>query len=192
MKPSSGVTLKTSDFSGGTLTLTFEDATEIAAGKPYIIRWSGDGTDNLVNPTFTGVTISNATASVETDYVDFIGTYDPTDIYTTGKTNLYLGDDNKLYYPWGNDMTSFTINAFRGYFQLKNGLVCGEPAQSGSGINNFVLNFGEETGIGVIKDERLKMKDADGAWYTLDGRKLSGKPTAKGIYIKNGYKVVIK
>ena len=31
-----------------------------------------------------------------------------------------------------------------------------------------------------------------GAWYTLDGRKLIGKPTQKGVYIVNGRKVVIK
>ena len=29
-------------------------------------------------------------------------------------------------------------------------------------------------------------------WYTLDGCKLSGKPTQKGIYVNNGSKVVIK
>lgn len=31
-----------------------------------------------------------------------------------------------------------------------------------------------------------------GAWYTLDGRKLNGMPTVKGMYINNGKKVVIK
>ena len=30
------------------------------------------------------------------------------------------------------------------------------------------------------------------AWYTLDGRKLSGEPTQKGLYINNGKKVIIK
>ena len=30
------------------------------------------------------------------------------------------------------------------------------------------------------------------AWYTLDGRKLDGKPTQKGLYINNGRKTVIK
>jgi hypothetical protein len=29
-------------------------------------------------------------------------------------------------------------------------------------------------------------------WYTLDGRKLDGMPTKKGIYINGGRKVVIK
>jgi len=30
------------------------------------------------------------------------------------------------------------------------------------------------------------------AWYTLDGVRLSGKPSTKGIYINNGRKIVIK
>ena len=31
-----------------------------------------------------------------------------------------------------------------------------------------------------------------GDWYSLDGRKLSSKPTQKGVYIQNGKKIVIK
>jgi len=31
-----------------------------------------------------------------------------------------------------------------------------------------------------------------GAWYSLDGRLLSGKPVKSGVYVKNGNKVVIK
>lgn len=30
------------------------------------------------------------------------------------------------------------------------------------------------------------------AWYSLDGRRLSGKPAVRGIYINNGRKIVIK
>jgi hypothetical protein len=29
-------------------------------------------------------------------------------------------------------------------------------------------------------------------WYTIDGRRLSGKPTRKGVYIHNGVKVVVR
>jgi hypothetical protein len=28
-------------------------------------------------------------------------------------------------------------------------------------------------------------------WYDLNGRKLNGKPAQKGIYIKNGKKIVV-
>lgn len=30
------------------------------------------------------------------------------------------------------------------------------------------------------------------SWFMLDGRKQNSKPTAKGVYINNGRKVVIK
>jgi hypothetical protein len=32
----------------------------------------------------------------------------------------------------------------------------------------------------------------NGEWYDLNGRKLNGKPAQKGIYIKNGKKIVVK
>ena len=30
------------------------------------------------------------------------------------------------------------------------------------------------------------------AWYSLDGRKLDGKPTKSGVYIREGKKVIVK
>ena len=130
------------------------DATKIEAGKPYIFKASGS---DIAGPTFKGVTISNATTPVEKDYVDFVGTYSPIDIFTEEKTNLYLGANDKLYYPSGEGMTSFTINSFRAYFQLKGGLTAGELSTTegleGQNINALVLNFGEETGIREISKE---------------------------------------
>ena len=46
------------------------------------------------------------------------------------------------------------------------------------------------TGVDLIDNGKLII-DNDG-WYDLNGRKLQGKPSQKGIYIKNGRKVVIK
>ena len=34
--------------------------------------------------------------------------------------------------------------------------------------------------------------ETDGAWYDLSGRKLDGEPTTKGVYIKDGKKVVVR
>ena len=34
--------------------------------------------------------------------------------------------------------------------------------------------------------------DGDNCWYTLDGRKLQGKPTTRGIYLQNGRKILLK
>jgi hypothetical protein len=49
---------------------------------------------------------------------------------------------------------------------------------------------GDITSIGEI-DTTTGEVSFDG-WYTLDGVRLSGQPTTKGIYINNGKKVVIK
>ena len=38
----------------------------------------------------------------------------------------------------------------------------------------------------------LPREGLDGVWYTLDGRKLNGKPTQKGLYIVNGRKTIVK
>ena len=52
----------------------------------------------------------------------------------------------------------------------------------------YPLGDGDSTGMELL---RLNETDTD-VWYSLDGRRLSTMPTSKGIYIKNGKKVVIK
>ena len=52
-----------------------------------------------------------------------------------------------------------------------------------------VFGDNEETGI---RDVLLRKNTSHASWYTLDGRKLQGHPTQKGIYIVNGQKVVIR
>ena len=54
----------------------------------------------------------------------------------------------------------------------------------------LVSASGETTSIGEI-DTKTGEISLDG-WYTMDGVKLSGKPTKKGLYINNGRKVVIE
>ena len=50
----------TSNFTGGTLTLNFENEnTTLTAGKPYIIKWDGSS-GTIENPTFTNVTLKEA------------------------------------------------------------------------------------------------------------------------------------
>ena len=46
------------------------------------------------------------------------------------------------------------------------------------------------TGVDLIDNGKLII-DNDG-WYDLNGRRLQGKPSQKGVYIKNGKKVVVK
>jgi len=51
---------------------------------------------------------------------------------------------------------------------------------------------GETTGIDELSIENLELRDSHDAWFDLSGRRLSGQPSAKGIYIHNGSKKIIK
>ena len=58
------------------------------------------------------------------------------------------------------------------------------------GGNELLIRFDEvPTGIETMSDVRGQMSDA---WYDLFGHKLNGKPSQKGIFIKNGKKVVVE
>ena len=48
------------------------------------------------------------------------------------------------------------------------------------------------TGISSVDNSQSATGNEAGDWYTIDGRKLSGKPVQKGIYIVNGHKVAVK
>jgi hypothetical protein len=55
----------------------------------------------------------------------------------------------------------------------------------------IALNFDDNpTGIEEMQAAEFSSQDSE-EWYDLSGRKLSGKPTVKGIYIVNGKKVFI-
>ena len=120
-------------YEDGKLYLNFKDADHIRAGVPYFIKWADDYPYRYIYcPVFHNVTVS-ATAPAEVTsadgYVSFVGTFRPVDIFSQNKTNLYLGENNWLYYPWDNDeeMTRFIINSCRGWFRLNNGLTAGRP-----------------------------------------------------------------
>ena len=54
------------------------------------------------------------------------------------------------------------------------------------------IDGGEGT-TGISEEVRVKSEEfATAPYYDLNGRKLQGKPTQKGVYIQNGKKVVVK
>ena len=55
-------------------------------------------------------------------------------------------------------------------------------------IEPVIGEVGGANGIQAVEQGMQRTEN----WYTLDGRKLDSMPTAKGIYIQNGKKVVIK
>ena len=173
---------QSSGLSGTTLTLYFDNApATIPAGTPFIIKWGtpeSHPNSDLNNPVFTGVTIDN-TASTEVAFTGgtFKGTYSPITWSEENKSILFVGAGNTLYYPEAGGH----VNACRAYFDL-----------GSASAREFVLNFGEEGEVNGVKEVNATLGVNDDSWYTLDGVKLSGKPTQAGLYIHNGKKVIIK
>ena len=63
-------------------------------------------------------------------------------------------------------------------------------ATAGAARRSIVVSGGA---TGISEELRVKSEEfATAAWYDLNGRKLQAAPTKKGIYIRNGKKVVIK
>ena len=191
------------DANTGTLTLNFAGVDKIEGGKPYIVKWGtteNHPATDLQNPVFQSVTIEDISTTLKSHdgSVSFYSFFFPTDI--EGNSYLYLGAHNKLYWP----STERTMNAFRAYFKLNNGITAGEPAEPGAtsgsnapSITNFVLGFGDDgETTGIIEAEAnsslFTPHSSLSGWYDLQGRKLQSKPSTKGIYILNGNKVVIK
>ena len=178
-------TLSSAFLANNTLTLNFTaegDVTTLEAGMPYIVKWT-DGSD-LKNPVFLGVVMNPEDNPIEIpNVITFHGITSPYRLEADDRTKLYLGGDNNLYYP----INETTINACRAYFQLDDPL---SVLASSTGGVNILLNFGDE--CTSIVDVPSKADNPDGPWFTLDGRKLSGKPTQRGIYVVNGQKVLIK
>ena len=54
------------------------------------------------------------------------------------------------------------------------------------------VDFGDAEDPDGIRSLTPTLSEGEGAWYDLSGRKLDGKPTTPGIYIRGNKKVVIK
>ena len=61
------------------------------------------------------------------------------------------------------------------------------PFSAGSKLR-FVFADESMTSVDAVQESL----ESDAVWYTMDGRKLEGEPTEKGVYIVNGKKVMVQ
>ena len=175
--------LKSASLDNGTLCLNFAEPVDVLqAGTPYIIK--KEATKDIKNPSFPGVTSVTTTTHnfTSTDgKVQFIGSYNPVPMTADDQSILFLGAENTLYYP----NTDASLRAFRAYFKITDG----------SEVKQTNFNFeGEEdnaTAISTVSGTD-RTANGDNTWYTLSGMRLSGTPSAPGIYIRGGKKYMVK
>ena len=131
----------------------------------------------------------NYTATVEPStwvYANLLtGTLTETSLTTGGPTggDFILGKKNSDigFYPVS---ATGNIAAFKAYLHLDNIPQTNAPS--------FVsLSFDDD--VTALDAVRWKKETVRGdVWYSLDGRRLQGKPTVKGLYIHNGRKETVK
>ena len=167
------------------ISISFEDATEIEANHPYIIKVSSPITEFTVDNVDVAPAEDDALIEVDNGltgrrrvvYGGFYGTYHAqTELE---KFALFM-NSNKFWYSAG--LTK--MKAFRAYFVLLDVLTEAETANARISMN---FNEKELTGISTMHNSECIMHNKI---YDLQGRRVA-KP-AKGLYIKNGRKEVVR
>ena len=163
-----GVSLRT--FSGyDSNTLTFAAVDTVTAGTPFLVKLA----QTAINPTFPLASlkgnISSSTRTVTYNGASMIGVFDPTDI---GSAGLFLTASGALKKA---TTSSTTLKGLRAYFIVPGGASA-----------RLVL---DDNATAIKTVEATETADR---WYATDGRLLGSQPTRRGIYIRNGQKVIIK
>ena len=183
-----------------TVTMNEMTAATTTAGTPYLFKPAGGNAVQFSGEYSheSGSIISNGGENTETNGWEFCGTFEK-QTWPSGQTRLYgfaAADFEKADGTLLGDVGSFQrfgwgyCDAFRCY------LWAPEPSSSTRGTKRggsalpesmrviLVGADGTQTDIGTL-DTRTGEVSLD-EWYSLDGRRLNGKPTRKGLYINSG------
>lgn len=114
--------------------------------------------------------------------------------YKRNATDWYLNADNEIQNEtqkiWVLVRDKFvrsksgTLEANKCYLELS-----GPTSVSFSPELNLEPNTTE---VVEVESGKMKVESSAGEWFTLDGRKVQGIPSKKGIYITNGKKIIIR
>ena len=155
--------------------------TDLPANKPFLFKVGDDGVDlSNVNFKFSNVVIDWVANEVEDADLKgnaLVGTY-------VSKSVFAANEWYRKATTWAQGPVTLTspLLPLSAFVRMK-------TADSSARILVEEPD-GSTTAINVITGEQQNF--AKGAWYTIDGVMVNGIPTAKGVYIQNGKKVVIK
>ena len=171
----------------------FEDASTIEANTPYIISMP-NSKDYAARYNLDGkITFSSENAVVPVTKVTPINKgnvyFVPTFLKVAKSKDVWVINKNEVYEnePEGS-LFVFNLrdaSPFEAYV----------TAEAMANMPKFIsiadMGGGNDgtTGISMMLNNKA---DLDGTWHSLDGRKLHGKPTIKGVYINNGKKIVVR
>lgn len=168
-----------SDYNSGNSTLTLTKATEAPANTGLLLKAKDDGQKN----TTIALPLQESAEAVGENLL--VGVTDGATIVhqTEGSYTNFILANGKYGIDWYTLSEAGTIGANKAYLQL--------PTAEVSSGRAFTWVYDDGTST---KMERPTPDPSlyGGEWYDLNGRKLKGKPTTKGLYIHNGRKEVVR
>ena len=160
----------------------------LRANMPYVYKPRVAVTDYAFTTTTAVLKAKNTNVIAKTetmeDIYNFYATYGNTSA-TAQDPFYYVNIYGELSYG-----DAVTVGAFRWIIRVES-KYGSEPSYART-LKFFDGEEEETTGIISIENGKLRIDNSSDAWYTIDGVKLDGKPHAKGVYIQNGRKVIIK
>ena len=198
--------------SEGKIVMTEQTGT-LAANTPYIFQATNDASDVV----FSNVTVVNSsdpkTENTEAGFT-FRGTYTQKTweaddaAVTSGHLYGFMMQDNdgQVEGQFVKARRKTILRPFSCYLEYNGDLSDTNPSSHAAarsatrgtaGETPDVIDIvwvsanGTVTGISRLDTRTGEITDSDD-WYLMDGRKLNGEPTVKGLYINNGKVVIIK
>ena len=163
-----------------TTSVTLTDRTQIRANVPMLLYRTGTTEETVFYPPL----IKTPTDSWSGLYANYLWNSTEKAINT-----LISEHSNMDIWILVNDQfvrtKSGTLPANRGYLLKEKATGGGSSAPA---MLPLVRGSENTTGVELIINNPID----NGDWYTLDGRKLQGRPTQKGVYINQGKKIYIK
>lgn len=170
------------NFTNGTVTLSPASMNWIPANMPVILYHDGG-----CNREHHLKVCTAGTESLEYDNTHFkgVGT-GPKDLGALKSEN---GGVNAEIYALRNEQF---YRAYTGTLAARRCYIVKPDSEAASAPSflSMITGDGNATSIEVPIEEIFGEEKGD--WYTLDGRKLQGRPTQRGVYIRNGKKIAIK
>ena len=178
------------------------EASTLSANTPYLFKPAATGPVLFHGTAAATISAGKTPTTGNTDGWVFKGTYarinwsdDPQTIYgfaAPGKADLAEGKFFRV-----NGGSNSYVLPFRAYLQYSGTSSARAVTRGGTEdlpetmTVRFIDAVGTPTAIGTLNTRTGEVVFGD-AWYSLDGRRIQGQPTKKGIYINKGYKIIIK
>ena len=184
-------------------TMTSVAASLLAANTPYLFMPEGTGTSPVLFHGAAAASVSAGTTNVGA--WDFKGTFERITWTETTAGNAYglaatggLATDGVTHVDPGQFVkfaSGALVKPMRAFILQKEKPSSARGSEADESLPQSITVVlidaeGGATEIGTI-DTRTGEITLD-VWYDLNGHRLNGKPTQKGVYIRNGVKVVIK